>query len=59
MSTLKGKLKYHINTWWVEWGVKSQMIDKSVDTSNFVEGDTIEFKLSMSLLDERWRAFPI
>jgi hypothetical protein len=59
MSTFKGNLRYHMNNWWVNWGAKSQMIDNSVDTSNFVEGDSIEFRLSMSMSDERWRAFPV
>jgi hypothetical protein len=61
MNTIKGNLKYQsqFNEWWVHWGEKSQMIDKSIDTSNFVDGDRIEFRLSISEIDERYRAFPI
>ena len=63
MNTIKGTLRYEsqFNEWWVHWGEgeKSQMIDKSVNTANFVEGDQIEFRLSISELEERYRAFPI
>ena len=64
MNTIKGKLKYEVqfNEWWLHWGAigeKSQMIDKSVDTSKFVDGDIIEFKISMSAIEQRFRAFPI
>lgn len=59
MNIIKGKLKYHFDQWWVMWGEKSQLIDKSVDTSNFVDGNDIEFTISISEIDERYRAFPL
>ena len=64
MNTYKGKLKFEakFNEWWLHWGAigeKSQMVDKSVDTSKFVDGETIEFKITMSAIEERYRAFPI
>lgn len=61
MNTIKGTLKYQsqFNQWWVHWGEKSQMIDKSVNTANFIEGDRIEFRLSISETEERFRAFPL
>jgi len=64
MNIIKGKLKYQsqFDQWWLHWGAfgeKSQMVDKSVDTSKFVDGDTIEFQISISATEERFRAFPI
>lgn len=61
MNTIKGTLKYQsqFNQWWVHWGEKSQMIDKSVNTKNFVDGDRIEFQIRISETEERFRAFPI
>jgi len=35
------------------------MIDKSIDTSKFIDGDTIEFDIQISAIEERYRAFPI
>ena len=64
MNTIKGKLKFQSQhgDWWVHWGAygeKSQMIDKSIDTSKFIDGDTIEFDIQISAIEERYRAFPI
>lgn len=59
MNIIKGKLKFNFDQWWVIWGEKSQLIDKSVDTSKFVDGNDIEFTISISAIDERYRAFPL
>jgi hypothetical protein len=66
---MKGKLdKSPFNEWWVRFncGGSLQMIDESIDTSSFQEGDEIHFELHLASNSEltknsanKYRAFPI
>jgi len=57
------KLIYHneTNSYWVEWdnGLHSQMIDKSIDMSNYKNKDIIDIELKISEIENRYRAFPL
>lgn len=66
MNTYIGKLeKSNLNDWWVRFdGAYLQLIDRSIDTSSFNEGQEIKFELKKAshvVLNSAnlYRAFPI